>query len=107
MADEGAAKRVSGSLPREAARPFLRRWLCYGRSARALWVCAAGEPEANLQLTVMPEATWPAFLTRTERRFLDVQVRAPARETRWLTGFDSDPTALVARLAPECTITRA
>ena len=98
--DEGAAKLVSGSHPRVSALPFLRRWLCSGRAARFLWVCAAGEPDANLRLTLAPEGTWPAFLQRREAQLLDVQVELPDGAYRWVTGFDTDADSLRARLAP-------
>lgn len=60
-----------------------------------LWVCAAGEPDANLRLTLTPKGAWPAFLERQERRFLDVQVEGADGDTRWITGFDNDTADLV------------
>jgi hypothetical protein len=100
--DETQARPVSGSHPRVSALPFQRRWLCSGRAARFLWVCAAGEPDANLRLTLTAEGTWPSFLQRREAQFLDAQVEQPDGAHRWATGFDSDVDSLLARLAPEC-----
>ncbi len=101
--DENQARPVAGPQPRISARQFLRRWLCSGRAARALWVCAAGEPEANLRLNLTAEPGWPAFLDRHEARFLDLEVESADGVRRWITGFDDSPAALMARLSPDCS----
>jgi hypothetical protein len=102
VVDEGVAVACSGPQPRTSARPLLRRWLCSGRAARFLWVCAAGEPKANLRLPLTSAGSWPAFLERQERHFLDVEVEVPDGDTRWVTGFEVDRAALLSRLAPGC-----
>ena len=104
MVDEAQAVRASGPIPRVASRPLLRPWLCSGRAARFLWVCASGKPDANLRLTLTAEGSWPAFLDRREPRYLDVQVEDEDGATRWISGFDIDTTALVARLCPEARV---
>ncbi len=100
VVDEANAKPASGPIPRVASRPMLRPWLCSSRTARFLWVCAAGEPDANLSLSLTPEGTWPSFLERREARFVDVQVESPDGGRRWISGFDGARDALVDRLAP-------
>ncbi len=100
VVDEANTKPASGPIPRVASRPMLRHWLCSSRAARFLWVCAAGEPDANSSLRLTPEGTWPSFLERREACFLDVQVEPPDGGRRWISGFDVDRDALVDRRAP-------